>query len=399
MTLFNTSDPALRTGSAGEETASQVIVDIPDEGFDLVIMNPPFTRATNHEGAHADITNPAFAAFGATAADQTAMGKRVNERGEGTCYHGNAGVSSAFAALAHRKLRPGGVLALVLPLSVASGLSWMKFRKLLADEYTDLMVISIASDGSDISFSSETGMGECLTVGRKLQNGKPRSGRGRFTSLELRPQVFPESGSLALAIADKKGIRGAEDGPYGGTPLMIGDLAAGSMLDAPTNVDGAQWGSVRISDYSLAQTAHALASSKLQLPGSHEVAELPIVPLWNLGSMGLVDRDITGPAPRGPFSKGAATPTATYPSLWNHDARAETRIVCEPDSQLFARAGMEAKAAEVWSTATRVHLNRDYRFNSQALAVATTGTITLGGRAAKCQLRRSSVRLRFGNMG
>ena len=53
MTLFNTSDPALRTGSAGEETAAQVLVDVPDEGFDLVIMNPPFTSNTKHYDAEA----------------------------------------------------------------------------------------------------------------------------------------------------------------------------------------------------------------------------------------------------------------------------------------------------------------------------------------------------------
>ena len=41
MTLFNTSDPALRTGSAGEETAASVNADIQDESFDIVIMNPP----------------------------------------------------------------------------------------------------------------------------------------------------------------------------------------------------------------------------------------------------------------------------------------------------------------------------------------------------------------------
>ena len=44
MTLINTTDPALRTGSAGEETASRIVVDVPDESFDVVIMNPPFTR-------------------------------------------------------------------------------------------------------------------------------------------------------------------------------------------------------------------------------------------------------------------------------------------------------------------------------------------------------------------
>ena len=123
LVLINTSDPAKRTGSLGEETAAHIHVDIPDEGFDLVIMNPPFTRATNHEGAHADVTNPAFAAFDATRDDQTAMGDRINAFGKRSCYHGNAGIASAFAGLAHAKLKPGGVLALVLPLTAAAGLS------------------------------------------------------------------------------------------------------------------------------------------------------------------------------------------------------------------------------------------------------------------------------------
>ena len=67
--------------------------------------------------------------------------------------------------------------------------------------------------------------------------------------------------------------------------------------------------------------------------------------------------------------------------MWNHDARKETRIVCEPDSQLQARQGMEEKAAEVWATASRTHINRDFRFNSQPLAAAFTERVTIGGRA------------------
>ena len=49
-TLFNTSNPAMRTGSVGEETAAQIIADVPQETFDLVIMNPPFTSNTKHYG-------------------------------------------------------------------------------------------------------------------------------------------------------------------------------------------------------------------------------------------------------------------------------------------------------------------------------------------------------------
>ena len=48
-----------------------------------------------------------------------------------TCYHGNAGIASAFAGLAHRKIKPSGVLALVLPLSATVGQSWQGLRKCL----------------------------------------------------------------------------------------------------------------------------------------------------------------------------------------------------------------------------------------------------------------------------
>ena len=57
--------------------------------------------------------------------------------------------------------------------------------------------------------------------------------------------------------------------------------------------------------------------------------------------------------------------------------------------QLQVRPGMELKAAEVWSTASRSHLNRDFRFNSQALTVAITETVSMGG--------RSWPNVRFGN--
>ena len=379
QTLFNTSDPALRTGSAGEETAARVEVDMPDRSFDLVIMNPPFTRATNHEGAHSDVTNPAFAAFDATPEDQTSMGNRINELGRGTCYHGNAGIASAFAALAHRKLKSGGILALVLPLSAAAGLSWQGFRQMLADGYSDLEVLSITANGKEMSFSSDTGMAECLVVARKQATTVDKRAT-RFTSLRKRPQGFAEASAIAQPIARVAAVRNIADGPYGGTILNMGGEVAGEMLDTSGPKDGDSWGSVRVSDYSLAQTAHALTQSQLWLPGQRVAHSLATSKLGEVGKLGLVDRDITGPRPRGPFDKVQASATATYPSLWSHSAKKETRMVCDPDSQLRVRGGLEDKAATVWSTASRTHISRGFRFNSQPLAVAFTQQSTIGGR-------------------
>ena len=380
MTLFNMSDPALRTGSVGEETATQVIADVPDEGFDLVIMNPPFTRATNHEGAHADVTNPAFAAFGATDADQTAMGKRINLIGRNTCYHGNAGIASAFAALVDRKLKPGGVLAMVLPLSVSAGLSWKGFRELLGTHYADLTVLSIAANGKDMSFSSDTGMAECLVVARKLNAGEISDEIGSFTSLTRRPGGFASAGSLINNLIAMCDIRRLEDGPYGGKDLGEGDTKVGEVLSAAVRGDGDVWGAVRVSDYSVAQTADAMSSSKLWLPGMGTPIKFAMSRLNEIGQMGFVHRDIIGPRPRGPFDKIAPSATATYPSLWNHNAKNEKRIVCDPDSQLQVRQGMEAKATIIWATVSRAHLNLDFTFGSQPLAVAFTASPSIGGR-------------------
>ena len=380
MALFNTSDPARRTGSIGEETASTVVADIPDESFDVVIMNPPFTSATNHEGAHADITNPAFAAFNATRADQTEMGKRANRLAKGTCYHGNAGLASAFAALAHKKLRPGGVLALVIPLSVANGLSWSGFREMLARDYTDVTVLSIAANGRDMSFSSDTGMAECLVIARRLEADEKPGERVGFTTLRQRPQGFAYSNSLAAALIDGGDAIGIEDGPYGGDLLMVGDDEEGQRIAAPRGSAGESWGAVRVADYALAQTAYYLSQSKLWLPGVATSLKLDVAILEDVGELGLVDRDITGPVPRGPFNKAAPSPTATYPALWNHHARNETRLVCIPDSQLVVRPGMGQKAADVWATASHSHINRDFTFGSQALAVTFTDRESIGGR-------------------
>ena len=162
---------------------------------------------------------------------------------------------------------------------------------------------------------------------------------------------------------------------------MVGEDLAGKMITTPRNQETENWGAVRLSDFSVAQTAFALSQSSLWLPGMASSLALKVVFLANVGGLGFVHRDITGPAPRGPFDKIAPSPTATYPALWNHNAKNETRMICAPDSQLQVRQGMEDKAAVIWATASRAHLNLDFRFNSQPLTVAFTEQASIGGTA------------------
>ena len=387
MTLFNTSNPALRTGSAGEETAAQIIIDVPDEHYDLVIMNPPFTSNTAKERMHVGTFAPAFAAFGSSDQDQRDMAKQMSRLKAGTCYHGHAGMASAFAALAHRKLKPGGIVAFILPLTASAASSWQAFRQMMAQDYTDLTILSIAANGKDMSFSSDTGMAECLVIARKNlpshnSDGSPDSGQpsAHFVSLRNRPQGVAQANTISQCILNLDAVRGIEDGPYGGTTLIVGNDLAGEIITAPITPGGDVWNGVRLRDYALAQTAYALSQSQLWLPQIEHSVELKTTRLDNIATLGLYDLDIIGRPPQGPFTKLPHSETATYPALWNHKAVNEKKFVCNPDSQLQVRQGLEAKAANVWATASRAHYNREFTFNSQALAVAFTEMETIGGR-------------------
>ena len=380
LTLFNTSEPAMRTGSAGEETATQIRAEIPDEGYDLVIMNPPFTRpGSDWEGSErAEDYIKHFRGLSTGLVTQKDMAKSLSRYTRDTCYHGYAGIASAFAALAHKKIKPGGVLALVLPLSAASGLSWEGFRKMIARDYTGLTVLTIAAaDNDGLSFSADTGMAECLVIARKLTQDEPPDHRAHFTSLRRRPQGFVHASSLAGSLLDGSQVRQIEDGPYGGTPLMVGEKSAGETITAPYSRDN--WGAVRLSDCSVAQTAYALSQSRLWLPGIGSSVELRVAALSDVGRRGWHDINIAGSA--GPFTKASPSLTSTYPALWNHNAKQERRLVCLPDSQLLVKPGMEDRAAKAWATASRAHLNRDFRFNSQPLAASFTEQASIGGRA------------------
>ena len=381
LTLFNTSDPGRRTGSAGEETAAQINVDMPDEGFDLVIMNPPFTSNTKHYDSRDGVLNAAFAAFSSSDTDQAKMASRLKDLSRGTSYHGHAGLGSAFASVAAKKIRRNGVIGLVLPFTAINGASWAKFRELIATEYTDVTIVSIATNGNDMSFSSDTGMAECLVTGRRLAAGEKPSGRGTFISVRRRPGSFVEAQELSNVILSNVERRHLEDGPYGGISIQSGDSIVGEMLDAPIDSHKSGWGAARILDASVAQVAHALSGGKLWLPREREVHGVPIAQLSKVAERGVDHQLLVSNAHKGPFVKTHSSPTATYPSLYNHSAKAEKYIVCSPDSALQVKPGMEQRASELWLTASRSHLSLDFRFTSQALAVAITDYKSIGGTA------------------
>ncbi len=371
------------------EAPAEPDVEMPPISQDLVIMNPPFTSGGSDytEGNPAGYNKKQFHGLGTDWETQERMFNLAREYAKGTCAHGYAGIASWFVALANRMVRKGGTIALVLPLTSLQGVSWQKVRQLVTRIYREVTVLTIAAARQhDQSFSADTGMAETVIVCRESSNAK--GGRGLFVSLRRRPESETEATEIARAISavrEESAVWTLEDGPFGGTPLFVGQERVGEVIDAPLSGD-APWSAAGIADFSVTQSALQLLRGAVWLPQmqKRDVVSIPIATLEQVCHVGINHNNIVGNGSQTAFDLiKPPSGTPTYPMLWNHDAQREKRMVVDSDSEGRVKAGKENRAAEIWKTRSHAHHNADFRFNSQPLGVAFTETLTIGGRAWK----------------
>jgi len=371
---------------------------VSDQSFDLIAMNPPFTRLTGGGGKSDEVTRPLFAAFGTTDDDQKAMAKKATKLFHGSAYHANAGAAAAFAEIGHRKLREGGRIGLILPLAAMAGITWEECRALWRKYYRDIITLSIASPSPGASaFSADTGVAECMIIGTR---SKKPGNTMVSVSLYRRPTSTLEGVEIArrveTMIASGK-IRSIIDGPLGGTPIFLGDEKVGEAVTAPIAIG--PWPVSRIHDHALAQVAYQLIEKReVILPGSAiAIAETgPFCKLGDLGEEGPYDMDVgsgtmSGGAPRGPFEVMATTNPAsvTFPVHNAHHEERERFLEIPADSEGLPRqaasatvqAILQRRRDAILATATKLHFARDVRFNANALIACVTTREAIGGRA------------------
>ena len=189
------------------------------------------------------------------------------------------------------------MLALVMPLTLLTGSSWEKCRHQLREAYDELILISIAGSDNLVSFSADTGMGDCLVIGQK--NGR-RQFRATFVVLNEAPTYSIYGLTVAQQIRQmmrQKTIRQLEDAPSGGSAIYFGAEIVGQAIDAPLPSTGG-WKLARIADLSLAQSAYQLSENdRIWLPTQSNPIRVPIATVKQVGKVGPIDRDINGTNP------------------------------------------------------------------------------------------------------
>ena len=342
--------------------------------FDIVIQNPPYTRS----GADGNSNVPkSIFADKQEAAAMRAARKAQKRRLSGN----NPGEAPDFVDLADRMLKRNGKMAFVLPVTAITGSSWQKVRKMWAEEYHDILVITIAhEDIEECAFSADTGMAECLVVAKKGK--RKNTGRGTFVCLTRCPHGELEALEIAKGLRKFKNTRQLDDDTLsGGDQLQIGNESIGHLISAPIVQSEAGWPLSRVKNMSVVQSAHYLANGLVRIPRQTSDIQLVMRPVSEIAMLGIGTKDIRGGGGRGAFDVEEGCPdTAVYPCLWHVDSDSDSQraMLVPPNAHAHPRQNSAEKVQKIVRLNGRVHYNMEMQFNANSLTVMFTEQDTIG---------------------
>jgi hypothetical protein len=200
------------------DTVSEKAVNIPS--FDLIIMNPPFTRATGRGGKEGG------GLFGfimentsrrSVLKEYTIARKQITEsllkignqylnkfKGGTFTSIGAAGEGLLFLYLASQYLNNEGRLSFVLPKSMLSGASWFLIRTFFLEKFHVEYVIVSYDNEKGYNFSESTSLSEVLIIARKTTPNNNH--KTSFVMLIKKPQSNFECKALSKLIVNKEKV-------------------------------------------------------------------------------------------------------------------------------------------------------------------------------------------------
>ena len=374
-------DASQRTGTGKEEH----LVNLPTT-IDLVIANPPYTRAGGPGSEKNTSWNPVFGSV-LSKSDANLMQRTLKGMLQGTPASLYAGLGSAFLVLADENLGAGGRLAFVLPGTVMTGSRWEPIRELLLGKY-ELEWVVASHDPRHrakksglpgrfwVSFSESTRIAEVLIVATKLQHGRTAHGMTRF--LNLRHNVDDPVSAIALtrSLLAAKSAESLTEVVTGEkvwgevTPIRQSQIPPGPWL----YTSFVQGRLVRTSERLIRQDTFAFGREKFSIS---------IVPLGRIAEMGPYHMQIKNPS-QGLFKIVATDdPTrAGHPALWHHKSTKTVTLAAEANARLRERPGKNKDAQRAMlQRAGRLHLTAELRHAPQRLASVITEEPMLGVRS------------------
>ena len=195
LEMLDSDVPIFDRGNLQLETREEA-ESLPE--LDLCIMNPPFVRGqVGNESLN-------FLPSG----EQEAVQDRMRELGETFKFVCDKGQGPGFVALACKRVKPGGRIAMILPATFAAGMgkAWGGSREKLERDF-NLEAMIVSRDSEHPNFSVSTNLQECVCIARKRRNGEKPGKKALFVALHRNPQNGDDGLAAARVIlkAEKEG--------------------------------------------------------------------------------------------------------------------------------------------------------------------------------------------------
>ena len=351
---------------------------------DLIIANPPYTRAGGPGDKDNTSWNPIFGSL-FDRRDSNKMKAALQKTLTKTPASLYAGLGSAFIVLADENLKANARLAFVLPATMLTGSRWSGIRQLLLENYCIDWII--ASHDSRIrgavkglpgrrwvSFSESTRIAEVLIVATKNRQQAPRN-RVRFVNLLHNPDEPVQAMSLTrkLLAMDENAVSLVSRG------IDIGGKHYGNVIVVPQEdlTDGA-W-----SYAAFVQPELVLHAERLRRRDYDTFPKVPIIEIGNIAELGPYHMQVKNPA-QGLFTIVEADDPlrAGIPALWHHSSNRETSLQVTANARLERRTEQDKeKQDRMLAQQCRLHLASDLGMAPQRLAAVLTDKPMLGVRS------------------
>jgi type I restriction-modification system DNA methylase subunit len=334
MYLSQTPPWFLEEAEAASITGGEIPTILPE--FDVIIMNPPFTRATGRRGKKGgglfgfipdeSVRHGVLKKYNSLRREvrryllqlhEQDQYRAVTTRIKELLNIGPAGEGLLFLYLAYRQIKDGGRIAFVLPKSLLSGISWYLARNLLLQKF-HLEHIVVSYDAQNgYNFSESTSLSEVLIVAKRREPSKEDEPT-TITLLLTKPKTALEARALAFKILKTGGgyleVNGAKAYVY--------RVSRKRLVERALN-----WGSlVAFPEPRLTQIANNILDGKIFNK------EVPMVRLDEIATIGIDAHQF-----HDVFNKASGRPPGSYPAVYGGKEDVRRRMLVEPNAGIVPK--------------------------------------------------------------
>lgn len=288
--------------------------------FDLVIMNPPYTRDSVRYDQFSSVIEGAL-----RRREKTLLRDYLRPNSNGEIVLSRSSQGNNFVVLATHLIKKNGGIAAVLPTATATNPSSIGIRRFIGRELHVEMIV-ISHDPKRVYFSENTGISEMLLICRKRKPGdetKP----ARVIALSVNPDTPARALTMANSIVRGKSSTAVEH-----------EITA-------AQIDEGNWTAVQFLSPRLAALFAMICAGEL----------------FAVCLLGTLGNTLNGRSIRGAFEKSEQAQTHGMIALWDHKTGERginqmavqhdcfISVKHDDDEEIEVAQKKEIEAARIWS--------------------------------------------------